>query len=374
MLYYYVNGDYQRALDYSDSLSTPDQVTYAKARIYHTLGDDVRAYRQMLAYKSVKDSMNMAERTGLLSDYIVQLNSERLSLQNMELERQNAKLRNWFVLTLIALIIALIVMVSTYVVRRLRTQNALLGKAHQEEKQARIAEETARKRAEKEVAVKRDFMTNVAKELRSPLNPITGFSDILAATDIELSPEEREMMSQHIKENSKLLTNIIDRMVELSFYESAEMLPKEDVFSPNVLCQNAFDYANMHQKKEGVEIIYRTELSDSLTIRSDFQDVDKVVRELVGNACKFTDEGAILLLCQEKDGYVRFIVSDTGSGITSERSKNIFDPFAELGKGEKATGMGLAICKRIAKLLDGRIWLDETCKKGSRFIFEIPIE
>ena len=166
----------------------------------------------------------------------------------------------------------------------------------------------------------------------------------------------------------------IDRMVELSFYESAEMLPKEDVFSPNVLCQNAFDYANMHQKKEGVEIIYRTELSDSLTIRSDFQDVDKVVRELVGNACKFTDEGAILLLCQEKDGYVRFIVSDTGSGITSERSKNIFDPFAELGKGEKATGMGLAICKRIAKLLDGRIWLDETCKKGSRFIFEIPIE
>ena len=374
MLYHFVNGDYDKALLYSDSLSSKDQITYAKARIYHKLGDDSRAYQQMLAYKAVKDSMNLAERTGLLSEYIVQLNNERLSLQNMELEKQNAKLRNWFVLTLIALIVALIVMASTYVVRRLRRQNVMLGKAHQEEKQARMAEEAARKQAEKEVAVKREFMTNVAKELRSPLNPITGFSDILAATDMELSAEEREMMSQHIKENSKLLTTIIDRMVELSFYESAQTLPKEDVFSPNVLCQNAYDYANMHQVKEGVEINFRTELDDNVSIRSDFQDVDKVVRELLSNACKNTDKGAILLTCQEKDGYIRFMVTDTGKGIDPKRVQNIFDPFAEHGMGEHAMGMGLAICGRIAKLLDGRIWLDEAYKKGSRFIFEIPKE
>ena len=81
----------------------------------------------------------------------------------------------------------------------------------------------------KELDVKREFVNNIAQELRSPLNPITGFSDILADSSIELQPEEREMMSTHIKENSKVLTNLIDNMIELSLYESKNSLPNKRV-------------------------------------------------------------------------------------------------------------------------------------------------
>ena len=158
MLYYFVNGDYSRALDYSDSLSTPDQVTYAKARIYHKMGDDSRAYHQMLAHKAQKDSMSLAERSGLLSEYIVQLHNERLSLENLEMEKQNARMRNMFIAAIVAFFILLIVMVSSYLVRKLRRQNRILDRAHSEERQARIAEHEARQAVEQELDVKREFL------------------------------------------------------------------------------------------------------------------------------------------------------------------------------------------------------------------------
>lgn len=375
MLHSFVNGNYERALKQSDSLSTPDQITYAKARIYHQMGDDNRAYQQMLAYKSVKDSMNLAERTGLLSEYIIQLNNERLSLRNLELEKQNARLRNWFIAVVVLFFILLIVSGSIYLVRKLRHQNAALGKAHQKEKEARIAEQNARKVAEMELDVKREFVNNIAQELRSPLNPITGFSDILADGSIELQPEEREMMSAHIKESSKVLTNLIDSMIELSLYESKKSLSKEDVFSPNIVCQNAVDYTQIHllKDKPEVEVKLKSELPDSYNMKSDFHGLDRVIRELLGNAAKFTDKGGILLnISETNDEKVRFIITDTGSGISPDHADHIFQPHIQNGLDVKTTGMGLTICNRIAKLLDGTLTYDASFKKGSRFIFEVP--
>ena len=375
MLYHFVNGNYDRALVYSDSLSTPDQITYAKARIYHEKGDDSRAYQQMLAYKTVKDSMNLAERTGLLSEYIIQLNNERLSLRNMELEKQNAQLRNWFVAVVVLLVILLLVMGSTFVVRKLRRQNVILGKAHQEEKEARIAEHKARKEVEMELDIKREFVNNIAQELRSPLNPIAGFSDILADGSIKLQPEEREMMSSHIKANSKVLTDLIDHMIELSFYESKKSLPKNDTFSPNVVCQNAIDFTNIHllKDKPNVGAKLKSELPDTFDMKSDFHGVDKVIRELLRNAAKFTDGGGILLNVMEtENGMVRFMVSDTGSGIGQDYVDHIFHPHVQKEHDVKMTGMGLSICNRIAKLLGGTLTYDDTYRSGSRFIFDVP--
>lgn len=377
LLYHFVNGRYDRALELSDSLSSIDQGLFEKARIMHKLGKDNEAYLHMLRYKSVRDSMNRAERFGLLSEYITQLNNERLSHQNLKLEKQNARLRNWFVLTLIVLVIILIVMSGTYVVRKLRHQNKQLGKAHEEERHARMAEETARKEAEMELDVKREFLNNVAQELRSPLNPITGFSDILADENISLQPEEREMMSQHIRENSKRLTGIIDNMIELSFYESKTSLQKGDVVSPFVVCQNAVDYARIHwlKDKPEIEVAFRSDLPEDLTIKSDYQGVNRVVRELMLNAAKFTEKGGILLnLMETKDGKVRFMVTDTGPGIDPERIEHIFHPNVQKGHDVKMTGMGLAICNHIAKLLNCTLSFDEKYKKGSRFIFDVPKE
>ena len=228
------------------------------------------AFEEMLDYRSVRDSINLAERSGLLSEYIMQLNNERLELKNKELEEKNAKLVTAFLFLLGALLVALLVW---FIWRRVKLTRELRY----------------------ELDLKREFVNNLAKRLRTPLNPITGFSNILASGDVELSPEEREMMNQNIQDGTKMLTGIIDNVFELSYYESKTKLDKTDPFFPNLVCQNAIDQVTDNQKKPGVEVKFHTDLPDDLTIKSDMQSVSKVLRHLLDNAVKYTDEGEVVL-------------------------------------------------------------------------------
>lgn len=373
VVYQMLIGNYEKALELSANLK-PEQRDFERARIYHIMGQDDKAYEQMLDYKSRRDSVYRAERTGLLSDYISQLTNERLELEKKNLEEQRRKWRNYFIYTLAAFIVTILVFITWQrikQVRKLRAHNVQPGKAHQEEKEARIAEQELRIEAEKQLDIKREFLNNIAQELRSPLNPITGFSDLLADSEIELQPEEREMMSQHIKDNSKLLTGIIDNMIELSLYESKSSLPKDDTFNPNVIAQNAIDFTKP-LCKEGVEIGLITQVNDQMTIKSDLTAVGKVLRHLLSNAAKYTEKGGITLLCTDEGKTIRYTVTDTGTGIEAEHVSHIFDPVAHNGSSVKTTGMGLAISYRITKLLGGTLTYDTTYKRGSRFIFEIP--
>jgi len=375
LLYHYVNGNYKRALALSDSLPERDQIDYAKARIFHAMGENEKAYEQMIEYKYDRDSIYKAERSGLLSEYIMQLNNERLELKNKELEEQNSKLITVIVYLFIALFVALLVWIiwrRVKLTRRLRYENALLGKANQEERKARVLEHEERQKAEKELDLKREFFNKLARQLRTPLNPIAGFSNILASDDVQLSPEEREMMNEHIQDGAKRLIDIIDGMFELSYYESKSGLDKSEEFSPNLLCQNAVETMREHNKKSGVEVLFQTSVNDDIMVKSDMQVVRKVMNHLLDNAIKYTDEGEVLLNCVEKDEFIRFEVSDTGRGIEPEWRKHIFEPMVITSGSAKTSGMDLAICNAIAKLLGGKIWLDETYENGSRFIFEIP--
>ena len=376
LLHFYVNGDYESAMLLTDSLSTPDQTIYQKARIYHRMGDDAKAYEQMLLHKSVSDSLQRAERSGLLSEYIVQLNNERLELEKEELQRQNTILFAIIVLFLGALLVIVLVWIirrRVKLTRKLMAHNEELGKARDVEREARMEEHQKRREVQRELDVKREFLNNIAKELRSPLNPITGFSSLLADNTVELQPEERELMSAHIAESTKALTGIIDNMIELSYYESKARLDKTEKFSPRLVCQNAVDYVMVYYKKPGVEVAYRSEVPDNFLMKSDMQAVVKVLRHLLDNAMKFTDQGSVTLNCQLTDeGMVRFVVTDTGCGIEPEWRKHIFEPMVKTSSSMKSTGMGLAICRVITQLLEGKLWLDEEYNKGSRFIFEIP--
>ena len=375
-LHYFVNGDYQNALVLSDSLSTIDQCIFEKARIYHKMGDDRKAYLLMINYKQTRDSLYRAERQVLVSEYTAQLNLERLTLKTMELEKKNGLLIAASILMAGALFIILLVWIirqRVKLTRRLRDENAQLDQAHKEAQEARLAEQKQRRKAERELDVKREFLSNIAHELRNPLNPITGFSDILASPDFELEPEERQMMSQHIKESSKTLTSIIDNMIELSLYESKTSLPKDDVFSPNLVAQNAVDYGKT-KVKEGVSVSLVTELSSKLNIKSDMTAVRNVLYHLVNNAAKFTEQGGIIIYCTDQGRTVRFTITDSGRGISPEQADHIFDPLTQSGEDVKTTGMGLAICTRITKLLNGTLEYDSAYKRGSRFHFEIPKE
>jgi signal transduction histidine kinase len=357
--YQIVNGNYDEALRLCQDLS-PESRAERMAVIYHRMGNNDKAYEYMAKFKKINDSIVLVSHGNVVASCFVQMNNERMKLEQKLLEEENASLKRWFVFTLIGAIVIILTIVLWEHRRRIKhleKENALLDKA--------------RRKAERDFDMKNEFITNITNELRAPLNPIEGFSEILGMKDMELQAEEREQLSQHIKESSKHITKLIDELAELSLYESKKSLPVNYTISPNHLCRHMVD--TMRPRcKQGVRIFFESELSDDYAVETNHEAIEALLRHLLDNAVQYTEEGVITVACSEYGNKVRVSVTDTGHGIPEEQREHVFETFREFGENVKLKGLGLPICKAIVKLLGGEIWLDADYREGSRFIFELP--
>ena len=354
-----LNGNYEEALRLCEQLA-PEKKAERMAVIYHRMGNDQKAYEQMAKFKKINDSIVLVSHGNVVASCYVQMNNERLKLEQKILEEENAQLRRWIVLIVIFFIVFFLAFLLLRHRRRI---------SHLEEENKKLDE--ARKQAEKAFDMKNEFITNITNELRAPLNPIEGFSDILGTKEYELQPEEREQLSHLIKDSSKTITKLIDELAELSLYESKKSLPMNYQLSPNHLCRHMVD-SYRPKCKEGVRLYYETDLSDDYAIQTNQEGVTTLLRHLIENAIQYTDHGVITVKCEDYDDRVRTSVTDTGQGIPPERRPHVFDTFREMGENQKLQGLGLSICKSITTLLGGKIWLDESYTQGSRFVFELP--
>ena len=354
-----LNGNYEEALRLCEQLA-PEKKAERMAVIYHRMGNDHKAYEQMAKFKKINDSIVLVSHGNVVASCYVQMNNERLKLEQKILEEENAQLRRWIVLIVIFFIVFFLAFLLLRHRRRI---------SHLEEENKKLDE--ARKQAEKAFDMKNEFITNITNELRAPLNPIEGFSDILGTQDYELQPEEREQLSRLIKDSSKTITKLIDELAELSLYESKKSLPMNYTLSPNHLCRLMVD-SYRPKCKEGVRLYYETELPDNYEVHTNEEAVTTLLRHLIENAIQYTDHGVITVKCEDYDDRVRTSVTDTGQGIPPERRPHVFDTFREMGENQKLQGLGLSICKSITTLLGGKIWLDESYTQGSRFVFELP--
>ena len=333
-----LNGNYEEALRLCEQLA-PEKKAERMALIYHRMGNDQKAYEQMAKFKKINDSIVLVSHGNVVASCYVQMNNERLKLEQKILEEENAQLRRWIDLIVVAAIVFFLGFLVFRHRRRIR---------HLEQENKQLDE--ARKQAEKAFDMKNEFITNITNDLRAPLNPIEGFSDILGTQDYELQPEERE---------------------QLSSLESKKSLPTNYTLSPNHLCRLMVD-SYRPKCKEGVRLYYETELPDNYEVHTNEEAVTTLLRHLIENAIQYTDHGVITVKCEDYDDRVRTSVTDTGQGIPPERRPHVFDTFREMGENQKLQGLGLSICKSITTLLGGKIWLDESYTQGSRFVFELP--
>ena len=357
--YQIINGNYDEALRLCEELS-PESRAERMAVIYHRMGNNDKAYEYMAKFKKINDSIVLVSHGNVVASCFVQMNNERMKLEQKMLEDENAKWKQLFLFTLAAAIVIILALVIWQHRRRIM---------HLEKLNAQL--EKARWKAEKAFDMKNEFITHITDELRAPLNPIQGFSEILGMKDMELQPEEREELSRHIKNSSKHITKIIDELAELSLYESKKSLPINYTISPNHLCRHMVDTIRP-RCKEGVRAFFESELPDDLAVATNLEAIEALLRHLLDNAVKFTDQGVITVACSEYGDMVRISVTDTGRGVPPEQTEHVFDTFRELGDNVKLRGLGLAICKAIVKLLGGEIWLDTDYHEGTRFVFSIP--
>ncbi|MFH1159567.1 MAG: PAS domain S-box protein [bacterium] len=252
---------------------------------------------------------------------------------------------------------------------------------------------TRRKKEEKELLMAKDkaeesdrlksaFLANMSHEIRTPLNAIVGFSGLF--TDPALSLKDRENFAKIIKSRSDDLLHIINDILEISRIESGNaIVTKEQVVVNDILDELEVDFRQKLRqiKKTNLQLVCKKTLSvDESRIIIDGQIVKRVFSNLIDNAIKFTESGAIQFGYHMTDNHIlTCYVSDTGIGISAENQEVIFENFrqAVMENPQKlygGTGLGLSICKGSLALLGGKIWVESVPGEGSTFYFTIPFE
>lgn len=170
---------------------------------------------------------------------------------------------------------------------------------------------------------------------------------------------------------------MIDDILDLSKLESGsyKIIPVDTELYPLLHATIENVKLKVH---DGVELkLLVPEELENMVINTDVMRVQQVLTNFLTNACKYTEEGEIVLDCyMREDKTARmlvFRVTDTGIGIPPDKADMVFDRFQKIGSFKQGTGLGLNICKIIAKLLGGGVYIDKSYIKGARFVFEIPV-
>ena len=233
-------------------------------------------------------------------------------------------------------------------------------------------------RAEAANRAKSEFLANMSHEIRTPMTAILGFSDLLASPNLPYQ-EQREFLAG-IQRNGKALLELISDILDLSRIE-ADRLTLERADCPlQQIIDDVLSVVQVRAEQKGLalEVDYAFPLPE--TIHTDPVRLRQVLTNLIGNAVKFTDRGAVRITVRctrEADGHgqMQFAISDTGIGIPADKIDELFKPFTQVdGSATRrygGTGLGLAISRRLAKALGGDVEVASQVGKGSTFTLTI---
>jgi len=237
----------------------------------------------------------------------------------------------------------------------------------------------ARKQAEQARRMKEQFAANISHELRTPLNLILGFSEMMHLSpevygEIRWPPTLRRDVYQ-IYRSSRHLIGMIDDILDLSRFEMAEFTLNKELTPVGDLLEDVGGIVTNLFRGRPVQL--QVDLPPDLpALEIDRTRIRQVLLNLLNNARRFTQAGAVCLAARQTEGEVVISVSDTGPGIPADKLPHVFDEFYQvdlsLRRSHQGAGLGLAISKRFVQMHGGSIWVESQPGKGSTFFFSLP--
>ena len=242
-------------------------------------------------------------------------------------------------------------------------------------------EETARRNEElvhtSELAKKADrqkslFIQNVSHQIRTPLNIIMGFSQVMKDSKGALPEEETKSITDMMQYNALML----HRMALMLFDSSARGTTEEIYAQKNdeVICNEIARecITSIQEQYPEIPMHFSSDVSDDFSITTNRKYLRKSIREILYNAVKYSDGQHISLHVSEAGSKIRFIIEDTGPGIAEEECSHLFEMFTKVNDLSEGLGLGLPLARRHIRNLGGDLLLDLDYHKGCRFIIEMP--
>lgn len=270
---------------------------------------------------------------------------------------------------------------SSYLRQQLYNQNRILDEKVKERTQELVRKNTeleiAKEKAEASDRLKTSFINNISHEIRTPLNGILGFGQILM--DPALDENEKEEYMTILNQSSERLINTVTNFMEISMVSSGNQEVNKKLFWPETVLNNIVRLFQEACNSKKLNLSLELPSSEKeIQIYSDGELLFKILRHLVDNAVKYTNQGFITIGLEIKNNDFVFFVKDTGTGISKEGKETIFKNFMQednsYTRPYEGCGLGLSIASGIVELLGGTIWLDSEKGVGSTFYFSIPIE
>jgi PAS domain S-box-containing protein len=243
--------------------------------------------------------------------------------------------------------------------------------------EARAAAEAARRAAEDANRTKAEFLATMSHELRTPLTAVVGYTELLSDEIVgPVTPLQREHLAR-VKASSEHLLILIEDLLAFARIEAGKEQVRREPVDVAAVVEDACSIVAPLAAKRGLPVRVEAPAPGALVLESDAHKVRQVLVNLLANAVKFTERGAVTLTVAAGAEDVTFTVSDTGPGIPAEHQDHIFDAFWQvdqrLTRRVGGTGLGLAVARQLARFLGGDVILAEsTIGVGSRFVAVVP--
>ena len=361
VIYYFRHGDFQFDLTENIVLTLKDKIDCLDS--LHRYKDAYEAYKE---YSVLLDSARTRSMENKVEDLEIKKYVDELVVEKKALEIDLQKSRSQLYLFLALLILS--ICFGIFIFFRLGKIKSLYKELQESNRLVIIASE----KAQESERMKNAFIKNMCHEVRTPLNAINGFAELITSDGI--SPEEKKEFSKIIYTNCHNITSMMNDVLVIAQLDSSnEVLPLEPVHI-SLLCHHEMNKLKKLQQKPDIHYQVEGDKSNDL-IYSDPNHFGIIITHLLNNANKFTDQGSITLSYQpEEEGRIMCIcVTDTGCGIPADKSEWIFERFTKNDDFIPGSGLGLYLCRLITQRLNGSLKLDTSYTGGARFVLRLPI-
>lgn len=350
---------------YVDSILNVSKSILRKAKLA-----DYRSQRS-LAQKEIEVNRNDLELSRQLQNIIAAFEKEIISSSyNTSIVKRETLKRTTRIAGIAALLGFLIVGIFSF----------LITKDYWKVQTYRVRLEKEKKFSESILKSREQLISTVSHDLRTPLNTISGYSELLEST--ELSKKQSGYI-KNVKSASEYVGNLVNDLMDFSKLEAGKLKIEKVPFIPAHLIQETAENLQAIHANKGLKLILEIAPQLQQTVLGDPFRIRQIITNLMGNAFKFTEDGSIRITATAEKGKdkaitARIQVADTGIGIAKDKQHLIFREFTQAEKTTEKKfgghGLGLTISKKLAELLKGKLTLESKLGAGSTFTLQLPLE